>query len=260
MKFSLVIGSILIILCSAYYFTDWKIKHRAKRQISFLKHNPKKNDIILCGDSHIEFFDLNLLKNKNAYNFGISGEKTRGLISRIDNIMHMESRNIICLTGINDFLAGKSNKTILDNFENLISKIIKNQTNHSITFLSIYPIATDKIKKSDIVEINNYIKHQCLKNDFNFIDVHEHLTDINGVLNKKYTSDGIHLNKKGQTKVADIINAYTTNFFQSLDYGFSLFNDTSNLNQFAPKLNSISKKPLTSLHHRFDVLYYAILT
>ncbi|WP_282148870.1 GDSL-type esterase/lipase family protein [Algibacter lectus] len=212
MKFSLAIISILIVLCSAYYFTDWKIKHRAKRQIFFLKLRPLKDDIILCGDSHIEYFDLNLLNNKNTYNFGISGEKTEGLISRIDNIMQMESRTLIFLTGINDLLAGKRNKTIINNFENLINKIKKRNKNHSISFISIYPVAQGKVKKNHIAEINNYLEQQCFINNFNFIDVHSNLIDINGILNKNYTNDGIHLNKKGQQKIASIINKKLLNY------------------------------------------------
>ena len=57
----------------------------------------------------------------------------------------------------------------------------------------------------DIVDLNSMIKELTDSKKVNYLDVYKKLVK-NGLLNKKYTDDGVHLNEEGYAKVLNMIS------------------------------------------------------
>jgi lysophospholipase L1-like esterase len=197
---------LLIISIFFYFKIDWKIKHRLKRQWHFSRFEPKKNDILFCGDSNIELLDFNLIKSDNTFNYGIAGEKINGLSKRLKKIMLHDPKQLFVLIGINDVLANRSNEVIKKDYVHLFNSLKKYSKHSNITIISLYPLGRNKYIKSNLNILNNYLREQCLKFNFNFLDVYNHLEDRTGFLNKNFSEDGIHLNYNGQMCIAESIN------------------------------------------------------
>ena len=59
-----------------------------------------------------------------------------------------------------------------------------------------------------INQINTRLKKYDSQNHYIVIDLHDIFLDSHGLLSKKYTSDGVHLNEKGYNKWCNFIKNY----------------------------------------------------
>lgn len=188
---------------------DRTIKHRLIRQVHFLISKPSKNDILFCGDSHVELFNYNLLKCSNYYNYGISGEKISGLIKRINHILYSDSNQLFVTIGTNDILANHSQISIQNDLDKLFFQISKSSSKKNIYFFSIYPFGKNRNDLKKVIVTNNYIKLQCSKFNYNYLNVYDFLKNENGFLDRRFSDDGLHLNIIGQNLISRILDKYS---------------------------------------------------
>lgn len=161
-----------------------------------------KNRIAFLGDS---------LTNEGSWddffpayetaNFGISGEKSEEIISRIDEVIVWNPSKIFLMMGINDLGDGLNLKTILENYKIIIDRI-KELANTELFVQSLLPTNEAMFKSSNfdgmkILEVNYHLRDLCEKEKITFVDLYTAFSTYTYQLIKDYTNDGLHLNKAG---------------------------------------------------------------
>jgi len=150
---------------------------------------------ILIGDSHLYYFQQYIPKNTNIINKAISGETTRGIISRDTlDLKNINNSNIILLAGYND-LKYRNVSQVCQNLDFLIHYY---KENHLIV-LSLFPVNKKRTWiNSQIRQINSHLEGQCKRENITFINLYDELLNESATgLNTHYTRDGVHLNEKG---------------------------------------------------------------
>ncbi|WP_029273681.1 GDSL-type esterase/lipase family protein [Flavobacterium sp. KJJ] len=184
---------------------------------SFFESMPAgKNEIILLGDSITncanwdEIFSGGKVKNR-----GISGDITLGVLDRMDEIVRRKPKKIFILIGINDIAQKISTKTILKNYQNILSKLKSDSPGTIIYIQSILPTNDEfdtfknhQGKMETIKEVNIELEKLAKENKAEFINLFPHFLDQNGKLSKSYTNDGLHLLGPGYMLWASIIKKY----------------------------------------------------
>lgn len=166
--------------------------------------------VALIGDSIIRSADWqNLLRRSDVVNLGISGDNIYCIKNRISFAIKMRPKLIVLEGGIND-LPSKSVDYIFDNYVEIIGSI--RRANIVPILILVGYLGADVgdryADKSDYKSINNSIKelndrissYAKLQN-IEYIDVNSDLQS-DGVLDGKFTADGLHLNQSAYSIVA----------------------------------------------------------
>lgn len=174
-----------------------------------------KKPTVFVGDSLTqEFLLTEVYHNKNVCNRGIGGDTSIGVLSRLnESIFELSPKQVFLLIGTNDLeLLSLTPNQIAKNIEmiyfqtsNLFPDIIFN-------FVSLPPVGDKndptldantigKRTNKDINVLNKLIKAIALKNNCSYIDIHSLLKNEQGVFNRKYTREGLHLSVKGYEKI-----------------------------------------------------------
>ena len=161
----------------------------------------------------------------NIVNRGISGDITEGILSRLDEIIYYKPTAIFLLIGINDIFDNQPDKKninssqVAKNIIQIAENIQKDCRNTKIFIQTILPVDIQKHMNynnrsltgynSEIVNqinsINRLIKEQ---NNFKVIDLYAAFSDERSMMNKAYTTDGVHLNNKGYETWVKCLNQY----------------------------------------------------
>ncbi len=169
--------------------------------VDLLQRFTPKCHIAFLGDSHIARVDWNaLLGRSDTANFGIGGDETKGVLSRLQPVIASGARHVVLLIGINDLMKGRKPDEIADDIREIIRQI---QQSSEITVVSVmttsgmYASINDRVR-----ELDEKLRNICI-NECRFIDV----LSITGkyILNEKYSLDGVHLNVDGYAEIAEAI-------------------------------------------------------
>lgn len=177
--------------------------YRLVDQFNSFKHT--KKDIIFLGNSITFGIDwCELLELPKARNRGISGDRTFGVLERLQEVIEGKPAKVFILIGINDILHNVPDSIVILNYKNIISRIIKGSPNSKIYIQSILPVNESFpkyksiIQKSDrIITVNKALKQLAKDYKVTYIDLYASFTDSNGQLKSKYTYDGLHLTLAG---------------------------------------------------------------
>jgi lysophospholipase L1-like esterase len=164
---------------------------------------PQSNaDIVFLGDSLTdscewqEFFRNAAIKNR-----GISGDTTKGILNRIDEVVEVQPQKLFIMIGINDINQGREVDAILSDYE-VILRTFKERIPQTQVFVqSILPVNNQKFVNigvnKKVMEINSKLREFSQKFSFQYIDLYSGFLDGNNQLDARYTIDGIHLNGQG---------------------------------------------------------------
>lgn len=125
------------------------------------------------------------------------GEK----ITILDDLKKRNINTIYIMLGINE-LGWIYSEIFINKYEELINKIYEVKPNCEIILQSIIPVTATKSKNdkvynnNKILEYNKLIKDMADRKGIKYIDLCPALTDENGCLPEKASTDGIHLNKE----------------------------------------------------------------
>jgi lysophospholipase L1-like esterase len=215
-RISLFINFILILLLAlVVVFKTNIIKISSKPDSYYKKLNflntikIKPNSIIFIGNSIIEQGSWNSISEElNIYNFGIGHDDVKGLNKRINKVLVPNTNKLFIMIGTNDLAKGKEINTIINDYFYLFDKLEKYKGNINIYFFSILPSSDSGGRTNDrIKKVNNFIKNQCLKRGYRYIDLYK-IFIYNGIINPLYTTDGVHLNVIGYNKWISIIKEF----------------------------------------------------
>lgn len=179
----------------------------------------RANDIVFLGNSITDGGEwAELFNNRHVKNRGISADRSGWLLDRLDPIVEGHPKKLFLLIGTNDLAAGIAPEEVAGNIEKLLDRFQAESPWTKIYVQSIFPVNgadTDaKHKKhwdkgAEIVETNKLIEALCEgRKNVMYLDVYSALVDEKGMLDKRYTNDGLHLMGEGYLAWKSVIEKY----------------------------------------------------
>ena len=200
--------ALILVLSTALLSCSNKKATREEKIARFAEENStfEKGQIVFIGDSITEKYDLRR-HHKNAelklYNRGISGDTTDWLIERLDiSLFALAPRSIVLMIGTNDINYGKSAEEIALNYATILSLIALKLPDAEVTCVSIIP-QNEKYSASAfdnnerIKATNEKIKALAELYGYKYVNLYDVLTDKDGFLKRGYSTDGLHLSRRG---------------------------------------------------------------
>lgn len=217
---------VLVVFFSFYYayghYTTTIIADIGEKVVAYAVKNKTedKGKIVFYGDSITEMCDTSLYYPEfEIINRGISRDSTSGMLERLqDNLLNIQPSTVLFLGGINDIGREIPTEDIARNIESILYTIHQSCPDCRIIVQSVYPVnknirpryinTVNNRSNEAVRELNSALSEICQIYGYVYVDVHSHLTDDEGNLNKEYSRDGLHLTKKGYFVVAEIIKPY----------------------------------------------------
>ncbi|MBE9129629.1 MULTISPECIES: GDSL-type esterase/lipase family protein [unclassified Coleofasciculus] len=180
----------------------------------------RESEVVFLGDSLTDYGEWSeLFRDIPLKNRGISGDRTDGVLNRLDEIVESNPKSIFLLIGINDIIQGRRNDEVLKTYCEIL-ETLKSQLSGTTVFIqSVLPTNTTlsvqklgvKINNNQVVELNNRLKELAKTFSFPYIDLFSAFSDNQNELNAQYTTDGVHLNGQGYWLWKECIEKYVVN-------------------------------------------------
>ncbi|KAA3612995.1 MAG: lysophospholipase [Calditrichaeota bacterium] len=186
-------------------------EHWMARCALFEKETPviPKNGIIFLGDSITEEFEFSRhFGEASVINRGISGDTIDGVTDRLNiSVFDLQPSRIFLMIGVNDIGSGFGSNEIKSNYTKLIELITKNLPQTKLVVQNILPCSLEwgQSTVDQIKEINKFIEKLCRNRGIQFLNLYNSFVDAKGYLRENYTRDGLHLNSKGYSIWAKIL-------------------------------------------------------
>ncbi len=164
---------------------------------------------VLLGDSLSLWFPGELMPGQRVWiNQSISGERTKGLLDRLDLFEKNEVESIFLMIGINDLIWGETDEDIIANYKEIVRKLRREHPDTQIVVQSILPhggeLSTwesrDKLlalPSDRIITMNKALRQIAKDNDAYYLDLYPIFVTGDGQLRPDLTTDGLHLNREG---------------------------------------------------------------
>ena len=164
---------------------------------------------VLLGDSLSLWFPGSLMPGKRVWiNQSISGEKTKGLLARLDLLDNNEVEAVFLMIGINDLIWGESDETILKNYREIVRTLKKEHPKTQVVVQSILPHSGENstwesrdrllaLESDRIVNMNKELRKIAAEMDTYYLDLYPIFVTGDGTLRPDLTTDGLHLNRQG---------------------------------------------------------------
>jgi len=180
------------------------------KKITKLSIPEGKELAIFTGSSSIRFWE-NLDKDCNeiqAINTGFGGSHMSDLLYFLDQtVLRFKPAKVYIYEGDNDIAAEKEPKAILETAKQITKKILANDSDTKIHFISAKP-SPSRWKYKDQYEVfNSLLKSYCESHQQLFyVDVWNTMLDDNGRPTPHvFVSDSLHMNRKGYLLWKDIV-------------------------------------------------------
>jgi len=164
---------------------------------------------VLLGDSLSLWFPGELMPGRRVWiNQSISGERTKGLLNRLDFLKDNDVEAVFLMIGINDLIWGQSDEEILANYKEIVRRLKQEHPKTQIVVQSILPHggenstweSRDKLAalpSERIQEMNDSLKEIAADNQAYYLDLYPIFVTGDGTLRPDLTTDGLHLNRQG---------------------------------------------------------------
>ncbi len=164
---------------------------------------------VLLGDSLSLWFPGELMPGRRVWiNQSISGEKTKGLLERLDLLKDNDVEAVFLMIGINDLIWGESDEEILTNYKEIVRRLKKEHPNTQLVVQSILPHggeassweSRDKLAalpSERIQKMNDSLRAIAADNQAYYLDLYPIFVTGDGTLRPDLTTDGLHLNRQG---------------------------------------------------------------
>jgi len=139
------------------------------------------------------------------YNKGVSGELTSDMLRRLEgDVLSVKPNYTIILGGSNDIGWSVEPSDILENLVQMYEK--STAANIEVVACMVPSIIGSEDYVKPRLELNELIADYCFENEFVCVDLFSATADPKTkMLDKKFSSDGLHLNSAGYTKMAEVI-------------------------------------------------------
>lgn len=187
-------------------------------KVEYFKMLNKKNDghVYLVGDSMFDRLNVEACFSSNDIsNRGIGYDNVSSLLHRLnETVLNGFPRKVLLYIGGNDLSKDDNVDDIISKTEEII-KIIAN-SGAELYFISVLPKGEKYISASrgvvdinrDTYNFNGRVKEICIESGCSFIDIAQLFSTEKYYLQPQFTSDEIHLNAKGVSFLAEILEPY----------------------------------------------------
>ena len=220
-KKDLLFGGIVVVLVAAVavFSALWAAERQPEKAPTYFEKkcnafalensNLSKGQIVFIGDSITDRYRLDDHYSELSlatYNRGIAGDKTGGVLSRLEvSLFALEPTKVSLLIGINDVTHGVSDQTLLANYEEILDQIQARLPEAEVCCISILPVNADcadyKIDYEDVTEripaLNATIQALAEAHGYRFVNLYPLFADEEGYLIAEYSTDGLHLSAAG---------------------------------------------------------------
>lgn len=158
-------------------------------------------EIVFLGDSITQRCEwAEMLRNPQVKNRGIDGDKTTGVLARLDEVTAAQPAKIYLMIGINDLLT-RSPAATAENIGKMVDRIQQDSPQTELILQSVLPVNNTMrntlVNPADIIQLNNMIREIADKRQVNYLNLYSHFANEEGNLKPEYTQDGIHLSAAG---------------------------------------------------------------
>jgi len=176
--------------------------------------------IIFLGDSLTDCCEWSeIFRGKNIKNRGIAGDRTDGILKRIDETLASRGQKIFIMVGINDLIQNRQTAAVVVNYKLILEKIQYQNPETEVFIQSVLPINNQKaqatqqisLNNEKVIELNDKLQELAQEFSFHYLDLFTFFADEKHELNAKYTSDGVHLNGQAYLLWQEIIEKYVVN-------------------------------------------------
>ena len=163
---------------------------------------PKTNGTVFVGSSSIRMWKEaeKKFKKYNVINRGFGGSQASDANYYFDQLVKKyEPAKIVYYEGDNDLAAGKSPETVLEDFQEFVSKVENELPETKVGFLSIKPSPSRWHLLEQLQKANALIKAYCNeKENLTYIDVYTPMLGNNGrPIPSLFLKDSLHMTPKG---------------------------------------------------------------
>ena len=174
-----------------------------------------KIPVVLMGDSITQGWpvaDAEFFEGKNYTNKGIGGQTTPQMLERFTrDVIDVKPKIVVILAGTND-IAGNTGTILLETtMNNIVTMAVMAKANNiKVVLCSVLPAIDFPWKpgmqpSEKIIALNHMIQSYAEKNQMAYADYYSVMVDEGGGLNKAFSGDGVHPNKKGYQAMAPIL-------------------------------------------------------
>ena len=163
----------------------------------FEQHGGHEYDAVFIGDSIIDGAEWEeLFPSLKIANRGITGDRTDGVLKRMDSIYSTNVIKAFIMIGINDLFDGAEVNDVLENYNTIIRKLDAHRM-HVFVQSTILAGKQNVQLNTKIKALNEQLKKIADANEsVTYIDLNIILA-TDSFLNADYSRDGIHLNGTG---------------------------------------------------------------
>jgi lysophospholipase L1-like esterase len=187
--------------------------HYREKLEQFKKQKETTGKILFLGNSITEMGDFKTLTGDTTIvNRGIGGDITFGVLNRLDEVARFKPSKVFILIGINDLSKHIPENIILQNIFAIVNLIRSQSPKTTVYVQSILPVnpsVKDFPKGYDVNEsvvlINRELSNMQKRVKYTFVDLHRSFTDAEGLMDLKYTVDGLHLDPAGYQRWIKIL-------------------------------------------------------
>jgi lysophospholipase L1-like esterase len=153
---------------------------------------------VLVGDSISQWYPSDRLPQGQLWlNQGISGDNTRGILSRLSAFAQTRPDTIYVMAGINDLKQGASDHEVLSNLHQIMRKLRQAHPQAQIIVQSILPTDGNWVANARIWRLNEQLAAITDREGVNFLNLHPYFANSAGKMRPDLTTDGLHLSSNG---------------------------------------------------------------
>lgn len=200
----------LFIVCGAKAQQAWDTipvlpDHYREKLAAFKTEKETTGKILFLGNSITEAGNFKLLTgDTTVVNRGIGGDITFGILNRLDEVIRFKPSKIFILIGINDLYKRIPEHVVLQNMFAIINRIHAESPKTVIYVQSILPVNPsfkEFPKGYDVMQsitmVNTELTNLSKRLKYTFVDLNKHFKGVDGQMEVKYSTDGLHLNSSG---------------------------------------------------------------
>jgi lysophospholipase L1-like esterase len=207
---------------SRTFLRDEHAPHYRKRVAEFRHMPARPGCVLLAGDSLTELLGpllahqthtatgpwANLLVAERLVEQGISGDTTRGLSRRLDQIIRHRPGTVFLLIGTNDLgVRRRPPRAVLEPYRRILGTLRGACPRTRIYVQSILPTSTPRTNRA-IAACNARLRQLAAEMGVSYIDLWPVMADPAGLMRRTYTPDGLHLTVQGQHAWQEALASY----------------------------------------------------
>lgn len=211
----------MVIICSFFMAIsieaqDWPNLKKYQKENSLLPASGAQEDrIVFMGNSITEGWSVanpSFFKEKAYINRGIGGQTSPQMLLRFrQDVINLQPKIVVILAGTNDLAENTGPITPEQIRDNILSMVQLAKTNDIVPMVCSvlpaydYPWRPGKQPNIKIPKLNTLIQQMCLEQKVPYLDYFSEMTDDRNGLPPAYTTDGVHLTKKGYSVMEKLV-------------------------------------------------------